>query len=848
MNKVNGKEDLEVRSLYPGTECDVYDRCGAFGRCNANKKVYCSCLKGFTPKNMEEWSRGYWASGCVRRRLLQCERISRTGEVGKADGFLKMGMMKVLDFAEMSSVPEVRCREQCLNNCLCIADAAAIDDMALEFMEGWERKKTGRRSRTSPGNGVFFLDRASATSVGIRARASDRVEDIRRWESGMRTEVPEFHGSMQPEEFLEWIGIVEEILELKRVPEREKVALVAMRLRGRAAAWLMYQRLQNLRQGMRFVDEYTTEFYQLLVRNEIQETQDQLVSRYCGGLRTQILDMINLFDPVTVTEAHQRASQLEKTLSRKSTSGQFVNFGGVPSSRNRASSTSENTGNRSGVGASGSTISVQRNPTNTAQTPRATTGEFRCFGCGETGHRLFECPRSAKKVLFIDLTEFNEEDTEIGEETQSGVEEVAIEELVPGFNSFSELFDSDPYFSKVIAAVRVGENSEFVLVDGFLFRGNQLCIPDCSLRLNIIKEIHGEGHVGRNRTLQLVKAFYFWPTIRKATNAGLYMPLPIPTQPWTDLSMNFVLGLPRTQRGCDSIYVVVDQFSKMVHFIPCKKATDAIKVAQLFFREIYCLHGLPTSIVSNRDTRFLSHFWRSLWKMVNIRCLVGDNVRSWDLKLSQAEFATTILKTRVHGKAEDFVHSLQEVHKQLQENLSHSAERYKLAADKKQRHLEFDMDDFVWAVLTKDRFAMGEYHKLAARKIGPLEILEKINPNAYHLKLPTHIRTHDVFNIKHLIPFRGDSFDDEAVGNSRLNFLQPGENDAAVIDDMALEFMEGGGIDLYIRVADAELDKKDIKVVVIVPVVVCVVTIAICTFFLWWWMAKRKGNLLNSIN
>ncbi|KAL5736742.1 hypothetical protein ACOSP7_031192 [Xanthoceras sorbifolium] len=67
--------------------------------------------------------------------------------------------------------------------------------------------------------------------------AGDRIEDIRRWESGMRTEVPEFHGSMQPEEFHEWIGIVEEILEFKRVPEREKVALVVMRLRGRATAW-----------------------------------------------------------------------------------------------------------------------------------------------------------------------------------------------------------------------------------------------------------------------------------------------------------------------------------------------------------------------------------------------------------------------------------------------------------------------------------------------------------------------------------------------------------------------------------------------------------------------------------
>ena len=131
---------------------------------------------------------------------------------------------------------------------------------------------------------------------------------------------------------------------------------------------------------MRSVDEYTTEFYQLLVRNEIQETQDQLVSHYCGGLRTQILDMINLFDPVTVIEAHQRALQLKKTLSQKSNSGQFLNFGGGPNSRNRASSTSENTGNRSGVSASGSSNSGQRNPTNSVQTPRTTTGGFRCFG------------------------------------------------------------------------------------------------------------------------------------------------------------------------------------------------------------------------------------------------------------------------------------------------------------------------------------------------------------------------------------------------------------------------------------------------------------------------------------
>ena len=149
--------------------------------------------------------------------------------------------------------------------------------------------------------------------------------------------------------------------------------------------------------------------------------------------------------------------------------------------------------------------------------------------------------------------------------------------------------------------------SDFLLHEGFLFKGNQLCIPDSSLRLQIIRELHGEGHVGRDRTLQLVQSSYFWPTMRKevgryvkrcricqvskgtSTNAGLYMPLPVPSQPWVDISMDFVLGLPRTQRGNDSIFVVVDRFYKMVHFIPCKKTTDAVNVAHLFFRDVYRL-------------------------------------------------------------------------------------------------------------------------------------------------------------------------------------------------------------------------------------------------------------------
>ena len=420
-----------------------------------------------------------------------------------------------------------------------------------------------------------------------------------------------------------------------------------------------------------------------------------------------------------------------------------------------------------------------------------------------------------------------------------------------GLETIKDQYVHDADFKDVLLHCKDGKGwNKYIVSDGFVFRANKLCIPASSVRLLLLQEAHGGGlmgHFGAKKTEDILAGHFFWPKMRrdvvrlvarcttcqKAKSRlnphGLYLPLPVPSAPWEDISMDFVLGLPRTRKGRDSVFVVVDRFSKMAHFIPCHKTDDATHIADLFFREIVRLHGVPNTIVSDRDAKFLSHFWRTLWaklgtkllfsttchpqtdgqtEVVNrtlstmLRAVLKKNIKMWEDCLPHVEFAynrslhsTTKMcpfqivygllprapidlmplpsSEKLNFDATRRAELMLKLHETTKENIERMNARYKFASDKGRKEINFEPGDLVWLHLRKERFPELRKSKLLPRADGPFKVLEKINDNAYRLDLPADFGVSPTFNIADLKPYLGEEVELE----SRTTQMQEGEND-----------------------------------------------------------------------
>ncbi|KAH0606111.1 uncharacterized protein H6S33_003772, partial [Morchella sextelata] len=390
-------------------------------------------------------------------------------------------------------------------------------------------------------------------------------------------------------------------------------------------------------------------------------------------------------------------------------------------------------------------------------------------------------------------------------------------ESAEGMSTVEELFSNayqvDSFPNKVLVMLRNGvrHSNKISLAEctednngRLLYRGALYVPDDNDLRLRLLKEHHDKpsaGHPGRAKTLELLNREYYWPQMRKYVDQyvrncnvcarskaprnapyGVLRPMPIPDGPWRDVSVDFVTDLLESD-GYNAILVVVDRLTKMRHLIPTTKEADSKEVAKLYINNVWKLHGLPETMVSDRGTQFVAEFWRSLCDRLEIspkfstafhpqtdgqterinavmeqylRSYVSYQQDDWVRWLPMAEFATNnhaSETTRISPFYANSGRNPRMTFGPLEHGRTTAEDQANSIAREMKDILDFLKDELFRAQRIQKESANirrtpAPHYRVGDKKcIGPYIVKRIVNPYAYELELPRSMKVHPVFHV-----------------------------------------------------------------------------------------------------